>query len=232
MRSWRLMSTGTGTMVVVTSCTVLLALMLRRELWSNARSPDPTPQHIGELLSVDGASTMGSPDASVVLVVFVDYQCPFCARFGLNELQRVASNYVSNGKVMIAVMNSPIRALHPMAVGAAETAECAGQEGHFWPMHDLLFRNQKSLDLVRMDALWVEAGLDRGRLTACRSDGQMLAKIREQSDVAKRFDVNATPTIAIGPRSASVGRVLVTQRFDGVPQDPILTASLDKAISR
>jgi protein-disulfide isomerase len=232
MASWRLVSTRMASVAVVISCATLLALTLQRELSSRERSPDPPIQHLGELLSIEGASTMGNRDASVVLVVFTDYQCPFCARFALNVLPRIVANYVNDGKTMVAVMNSPNPRIHPFAVGAAETAECAGQEGHFWQMQDLLFRNQASLSLARIDALWAAAGLDSGRLTACRRGGQMRVKVSGQSDVARKFDLTGTPTIAVGRKAASFGRVLVTQRFDGVPQDPVLTASIDKALGQ
>jgi protein-disulfide isomerase len=230
MARWRLVSIETGTILVVISCAALLAIRLQREPSEAGRPQDPGSDHVGELLSVDGASTKGNSNASVVLIVFTDYQCPFCAQFALKSLPRIVRGYVQDGRVRVAVLNSPIAAIHSMAMRAAEAGECAGQEGRFWEMHDLLFRNQASLSADRIDALWAEVGLDSGQLVACRIAGEMLAKVKRQSEVAREFDLKGTPTIAIGLAMGTVSRVLIRQRFDGVPPDNVLTAALEKAL--
>jgi protein-disulfide isomerase len=229
MARWRALSIEMGGMLIVILWAAFLAIRLHRAPSEAEWPQDAGPDHVGELLTVDGARTRGSSNASVVVIVFTDYQCPFCARFALRSLPTVVRRYVDDGRVRIAVLNSPIAA-HAMAVRAAEAGECAGQEGRFWEMHDRLFRNQASLSAERIDGLWAEVGLDSGRLVACRIAGEMLAKVKRQAEIAREFDLKGTPTIAIGRAIGSVSRVLIRQRFDGVPTDDVLTAGLEKAL--
>jgi protein-disulfide isomerase len=220
-----------GATVVVTLCVAsLVAVWHRKSSFPEASS---TPDHIGELLSIADASTMGNASATVMLVVFTDYQCPFCRRFALNLLPAVVTTYVDTGRVTVAILNSPIAAIHPLAVGAAETAECAAQAGRFWRMHDLLFRNQRSLDsAARLATLWSDVGLASGRLVACQAEGDARARVMAQSARAKAFDLKGTPTIVVGQRTGAGDSVHVIRRFDGIPGQDELFGALDDALHK
>ena len=95
----------------------------------------------------------GNPKAPVTIVLFSDFQCPFCARVGptLDEVQRAYGD-----KVRIVWKHQPLP-FHPNALPAAEAAEAAREQGKFWQMHDRLFAAQRELVAGRLRALRARA---------------------------------------------------------------------------
>jgi protein-disulfide isomerase len=219
-----------GGMAVVLLGMATLVMARYREPPSAAAAAPP-PDHVGELLSIETASTMGRPDTKVTLVVFTDYQCPFCARFALATMPDLVAAYVDSGRVDIALVNNPLEKIHPLAFAAAQTAECAAGENKFWQVHDLLFQNQKTLSEASFAELWSQAGLQPDRLAECRRGGAVLAKIRAQSLTGDRFNVTGTPTLVIG-RRAEPGKIRVERRFDALPLAHELAAALDEALRK
>ncbi|MFQ5531593.1 MAG: DsbA family protein, partial [Candidatus Nanoarchaeia archaeon] len=91
---------------------------------------------------------LGNPDATISIVEFSDFQCPFCQRAHTGALTDFKnSNYFSNGEVNLVYKHFPLNSIHPQAQKAAEASECANRQGKFWEYHDLLFANQQSLDV-------------------------------------------------------------------------------------
>ncbi len=102
----------------------------------------PGPQIIQGLLDDDPVK--GNPDATVTIVEFSDFQCPFCQRFHQTTLPLILENYVDTGKVKFVYKDFPIQSLHPNgALPAAVASECADEQGMFWQYHDKLFQTQK-----------------------------------------------------------------------------------------
>ncbi len=87
-----------------------------------------------------GAPIEGSPDAAVVVVEFSDFQCPFCQRWYYESLPEIRA--LAGDDVAVAFLHFPLTQRHPNAAGAHFAAECAGAQGKFWEMHDLLFERQ------------------------------------------------------------------------------------------
>lgn len=104
---------------------------------------DASPQNgeIGkEKKSIDASGqSKGPSDAKVTLVEFSDFQCPYCASFYSATEQQIMKDYVESGKVRFVYKHFPLTTIHPNAQKAAEASECAGDQGKFWEMHDLLF---------------------------------------------------------------------------------------------
>jgi protein-disulfide isomerase len=89
---------------------------------------------------ITGAQIEGGKDAKVMVVEFTDFQCPFCERWYQEDLPQLRK--MLGNDVALAFMNFPIPQIHPNAGPAAIAAQCAANQGKFWPMHDLLFANQ------------------------------------------------------------------------------------------
>lgn len=89
---------------------------------------------------ITGAHIEGSATAKVMVAEFTDFQCPFCERWYQQDLPPLRKLLGPN--VALAFLNFPIPQLHPNAGSAAMAAQCASDQGKFWPMHDLLFSNQ------------------------------------------------------------------------------------------
>lgn len=95
----------------------------------------------GSLVKVPiGSSPIRGPvNAWVTMVEFGDFECPFC---GEEEPVVEALLRAFPNDLRLVFKNFPLTSIHPYAEGAAIAAECAGEQGDFWPMHDILFANQ------------------------------------------------------------------------------------------
>ena len=136
----------------------------------------------------------GSPDGSITLLEYGDYECPFCAEAHavVKEIQRRLGD-----NLLFAFRNFPLSNIHPHAEHAAEAAEAAGDQGNYWGMHDLLFENQAALDDEDLATYAAELGLDAKRLLREVTSSVYAARIREDFKAGVRGGVNGTPTFFI-----------------------------------
>lgn len=93
-------------------------------------------------LTLGDAPVKGPKDAAVTIVMFTDFQCPYCKRGDASLTEAMAK---FDGKVKLAFKHYPLP-FHKHAPGAAKAALAAGEQDKFWEMHDLLFENQTRLD--------------------------------------------------------------------------------------
>ena len=97
------------------------------------------------------------------------------------------------GRIRFAYRHFPIEDAHPHALCAAEAAECAGAQGKFWEMHQLLFDNQPHLDRTHLHRYAETLGLDMPRFKSEMDGESYRQRIREQMEVARRSHLRATP---------------------------------------
>jgi protein-disulfide isomerase len=88
----------------------------------------------------------------------------------------------------------PVSDLHRHAFQAAEAAECARAQGHFWPMHDLLITNQDRLDIRSLYAYAQSLGLDMVRFTSDMDEEVYAPRIRADIYGGTLAGVHHTPT--------------------------------------
>jgi protein-disulfide isomerase len=104
----------------------------------------PEPESRGPSdISVGNAYTLGDEDAPITIIEYTDFQCPYCSRHFLETYPALIENFVDTGIVRYVFKDFPLNNIHPQASIAAEAARCAGDQGEFFAMHDLLFNNQR-----------------------------------------------------------------------------------------
>lgn len=149
----------------------------------------------------------GAVDAKVVIVEFSDFQCPACAA----ALPTVKSLLALYGKdIKIVFKHFPLR-MHPKAPEAARGAECAGRQGRFWEMHDLLFESQTEWSEAGPDwmAVYVKRlKLDEAAFAACIKDPATEASLAADISEGDGVWVGSTPTFFINGRRFAGGRQL------------------------
>lgn len=153
--------------------------------------------------SVEGEVFLGRADAPVTVVEFSDYQCPFCSRFFATTLPALKTEYIDAGKVRYVFRDYPIDQLHPNARKAAEAAHCAGDQGKFWEMHDLLFRNAKALALSRLGEYARSLGLDGASFDECLGSGRHALRVDRGLADGAAAGVRGTPGFVIGRTTAT-----------------------------
>ena len=145
---------------------------------------------------------LGNPDAPVTLLEYGDYECPYCAA-AAPVLRQVVTE--SGGRVRLIFRNFPLPDVHPFALTAALAAEAAGEQGAFWPMHEMIFARQARLDDAALRAYADELGIDGSLVVGDAAQG---FGDKVEADFAAGLDagVGGTPTVFIDGRLYS-GRV-------------------------
>jgi protein-disulfide isomerase len=158
-----------------------------------AAAAGPAPGKVVEIALRPDDPVKGNPRAPVTLVVFSDFQCPFCARVE-PALKQVEQAY--GAKVRIAWKHKPLP-FHPNAMPAALAAEAAREQGKFWPMHDKMFAAQQELSQAAYERWARELGLDLGRFKAAQGSEKLKARIQEDDRLASTLGIDGTPTMAV-----------------------------------
>lgn len=145
---------------------------------------DPSRDHI-----------QGPVNATLTLVQYGDYQCPFCGA-AYPEVKTVQKELGS--QLRFVFRNFPLTNVHEFAMQAAETAETASAQGKFWEMHDFLYEHQKSLGdpSVALDYAR-RLGLDIQKFQRDLSQHTSLPRINEDFEGGVRSGVNGTPTFYV-----------------------------------
>ena len=139
----------------------------------------------------------GNRNAPVTIVVFSDFQCPFCSRVE-PTLDQVKSTYGPE-KVRIVWKNQPLP-FHDKAKPAAEAAQTVfalkGSEA-FWKFHDLAFKNQKDLGPESYEKWAVAAGVDLAAFKRELATKKAAKKVDDDQALANRVGANGTPAFRI-----------------------------------
>ncbi len=168
------------------------------------------------IFDLSAAPSMGDLKASVVLIEFSDYQCPYCMDYFSNTYRKLIDEYVKNGKVRYVVRDFPGEGTHPNAMKAAEAARCATEQGKFWEMHDSLFTNQRNLPTTGITDSAKDAGLDLAALQTCLDSGKHAAGIHKDEDETVQLGVKGTPAFLFGtPEPANPSKVKIVAALIG-----------------
>lgn len=148
----------------------------------------------------------GPENAPVEIVVFSDFQCPYCARIG-SIIERVREAYPD--KVRSAFKNFPISS-HKLALTAAKAAIAADAQGKFWEFHDLLFRNYNRLSDQKIDDIRLSLNLDKAKFEKVMKAPETLARINRERQEGQNIGVRGTPTVFVN------GQKVRRANYDGI----------------
>ena len=158
----------------------------------------------------------GAQDGRIVVLLFSDFECPYCARVE-PALEEVRKAFAKDVQVIFKHTPLPIHARAPLA---HEAALEAGRQGRFWEMHDLLFADQQHLDKIDLLARAAKLGLDMKEFTAALEDGRHKPAIARDLAEGRALGVTGTPTVFVNG-----------QRMVGVPAAPQLIAYIRSVLT-
>ena len=156
------------------------------------------PPRVQATVATGDNPALGRRDAPVTVVEFSDYQCPFCRQFVTATLPSLKSAYVDSGKVRWVFRDFPLDRIHPNARKAAEAARCAGEQGKYWPMHDVLFQKQEALAEEQLSEHARALGLDSARFTACLASAKYASVVQQNYTDGAAAGVRGTPSFVVG----------------------------------
>ncbi len=183
------------------------------------QEPSQIPAKV-EVKVTDEDPSMGPKNAKVTMVIFEDFQCPYCGGFsGLNEevmkvlkqrnaswepvVSNVIKDYVETGKVRLVWKDYPF--LGDESAWATEAARCAGEQGKFWEYHDYLFSHQKGenegiFSKENLKKFALDLKLNSKDFNACLDSGKYASKIKEYLSFGQSLGVSGTPATFINGR--------------------------------
>lgn len=162
--------------------------------------PQPDPNAVYRVPIEGRQPQQGPDDALVTMVMFSEFQCPFCARVE-PTLTRIVQEYGRD--VRVVWMNNPL-GFHPNAMPAAIAAMEAFEQGgnaKFWALHALLFEHQSDLSRPNIETYAQQAGLNMAQLRAALDNNEHQAVITAQQQLAQGLGASGTPSFFINGRN-------------------------------
>lgn len=187
---------------------------------TNTQVPTNTGSGADASTLVDDDAVRGDPNAPVTIVEWSDYECPFCGRFYAETLPSIMQQYIDTGKVKLVYRDFPL-SFHPQAQKAAEAAECAGEQGKYYEMHDKLFGSgvQGGVDSFKQYAK--DIGLNSAQFDNCLDSGQMAEEILKDTQDGQAAGVTGTPGFKVG-----------TQLISGAQPFSVFKAAIDAELAK
>ncbi len=155
----------------------------------------PTPK-VSEA-SIDDDPMLGDSNAPLTLIEFSEFQCPYCARFHNQVFPQIKKEYIDTGKLRYVFRDFPL-SMHKTAQKAAEAAQCAGEQGKYWEMHELLFKKPKGLAIDKIKEYAEELHLDTDRFNACLDNDKYTEEVKKDMKDGQQAGVRGTPSFVLG----------------------------------
>jgi len=171
----------------------------------------------------DDALSAGPVDAPVALVVFSDYQCPFCASWSHETLPEMMG-HVEAGDLYIEWRD--VNIFGPASERASRASYAAALQGQFWEYHDALFpdgeiRDEADLSEEALISLAGELGLDVEQFTADLASDEVGERIQANAEAGLEIGVHSTPAFILG------GEPIV-----GAQPTEVFVQAMDEALAR
>jgi len=155
---------------------------------------EPPEVKVPDTLNVAGEPFRGDASATLAIIEYADFECPFCRRFEHDTFPQIRDAYIGTGKVKYFYRDLPLP-FHPHSMPAAQAARCAAEQGKLWEMHDSLFAEPASLDASDIDARATKLGIN---ISPCMASDRFAATIQKEIGDAAGMQISGTPTFVIG----------------------------------
>ena len=179
----------------------------------------PTVQVRRYEVPVDDDPFLGPEDAAITIIEFGDYQCPLCKKWHDEVLDKLLANYP--GQVRFVYRDFPLISIHPGAAPSAEAADCAGEQGSYWPFYQALFSMKYDLTTEAYKQYAAELELDTQAFAECLADRRYESEVMGDYNYAVNLGVPATPTFfingipVVGAQSYEVFKQLIDKELAG-----------------
>ena len=183
-------------LVVLSLCALALTTMaLRREFFPPKQPSQQITRDSRWREFADGGISNGASGAPVTMVIFSDFQCPFCRQLS-PEVRQIKAKY--GDAVRVLFHHYPLEQLHPYAREAALASECANAKGKFTEMESTLFLNQAKIGQVSWGWFAGQAGLsDTAWISTCVTAKRFAGRVSRDVALGNSVPVEGTPTIFV-----------------------------------
>ena len=167
---------------------------------------DKNPFHeTYEKITTEGQPSLGTPGAPVRLVVFTDFQCPYCKREAESLRKNLLKTYPNEGRLYFK--DFPLDPIHPWARDAAIAGRCVYKQSEdaFWKYHDWVFAHQSEITKDNFRDKAVEfagtlEGVDQLRFKSCLENRETEEEVNRSIAEGRELGINSTPTLFVNGR--------------------------------
>ena len=207
-----------GAVLLLALVVIILVLNQQQSAPSSIAAPDVPAEWIN-------GTSIGSPDATVVVQAWEDFLCPACQQWNREVKDTVFEQYVNTGKVRYEFHQFPLSQHYPGALQASMATMCAADLNEFWPYHDRVFqaatsRGQAGTEVEALIGYARELGIDENAMRSCMNNLTHQATVLASLDQARQLGLSSTPSILVDGQ-------LVTNPFNF----NALAAQIDSAIA-
>lgn len=212
-------------LLIVITAIIIIGLVIAAFYF--LQNPSHTAQYIANYSPV-----LGSADATVNVVEFSDYECPFCqAAEGVNQefmdslkqndpsweapIPNVIEQYVNTGKVRLIFRNFPV---HSTSAQITLAAACAREQDKFWEYHQNLFEKYTALSDTDLKKYAADLNLDLNQFNQCLDSKKYQSEIDNDLADGRAFGVSGTPTFFIGNNETGYEKLVGAQSFSAFKQ--------------
>jgi protein-disulfide isomerase len=228
----RLIGTGLVTVGALFIAFLVIWPLVKPLAEVTAIEPAPRPQA--------DANNMGDPNAPIHITEFADYQCPFCERFYTQTEFQLVEQYIETGQVYFTYRSAGNWVSNNLGQGktesedAAKAAYCAGDQGKYWEMHDMLYTNVIGEDIGsfedrRLTAIAEATGLDMDQYQECYSSNKYQDQVDQDFKDAVQSGVNGTPTFILTYTNAAGEEV--SQSIEGAQPIEVFQQAIEAALA-
>lgn len=187
-------------------------------------------------VDISNSPILGDKNATLTLVEFSDYECPFCKKSFDELLPELKKNYISTGKLRLIYKNLPL-SFHQNAAKEAEASLCAKDQGGdtaFYKYHDQIFTkttsNGTGITLDQLPVLAKGIGLNVTQFQKCLDSAKFKAQVDKDLAEAQKVGASGTPTWFLGKTTSndSVDGVIMV----GAQPFSTFKTAIDQALSQ
>jgi len=183
----------------------------------------PARPALRKVVDIGAAPVKGNEKAKVEIVVFSEFECPFCSR-GEAAVEQVLKAH--GDRVKFAFKHFPL-SFHKNAFSAAEASLAAAEQGKFWEMHDRLFANQKALSPDDLTRYAREIGLNMDRYKAAMDSRKFKAAVEADMAQGRALGVDGTPSFYVNGRAVDGGYDALQAAVEAELKRPATMLKLD-----
>jgi protein-disulfide isomerase len=169
----------------------------------------------GGTLDISNHPTRGSATAPLVMMEFGSFQCPYCRRHLFETYPDIEAKYIDTGKLLYVFYDFSLDPKHRHARHAAEAAHCAAEQGKYWEFRNRLYRNQKALAPMFIEAHAQAVDLEMPPFRECLKSARYRDRPSADRDLARKLRVRGTPTFFLGIPDKGGREISIVRRISG-----------------
>jgi len=161
------------------------------------------------------------PNAPITIAEFLDFQCPYCARFYSETFPLILEQCVSTGKVKCVYRDFPLESIHHNAMAAAIASECAHEQNKYWQYHDALFENQQvwnksesAFAVLIFKEFATKLNLNQEQFDTCLDSGKYVNEINNDLKDGKDYRITGMPGFFIGNQNIGFAKIDGSESFE------------------